>query len=63
MGWPPGSLAAIAGVAVVIAAWHPAVKASYHPPVEAGTSFPIPPELAPGEILDAAEIDDSGRPL
>lgn len=37
------------------------VKASFHPPREPGTSYPIPPELAPPEILDAAGLDDKGR--
>lgn len=49
-------------VAVLVLSWHKSVKASYHPPREVGTTFPIPPELTPREVLDAAEIDDRGRP-
>ena len=49
-------------VAVLALSWHKSVKASYHPPREVGTTYPIPPELAPKEVLDAAEIDDRGRP-
>lgn len=49
-------------VAVIALSWHKSVKASYHPPREVGTAYPIPPELAPKEVLDAAEIDDRGRP-
>lgn len=49
-------------VAVLVLSWHRSVKASYHPPREVGTTFPIPPELTPREVLDAAEIDDRGRP-
>lgn len=48
--------------AVLVLSWHKSVKASYHPPREVGTTFPIPPELTPREVLDAAEIDDRGRP-
>lgn len=46
---------------VVALAWRSDVKAAFHPPREAGSSYPIPPELVPGEILDAADIDDRGR--
>jgi hypothetical protein len=45
-----------------VTAWGSSVKASYHPPREVGTTFPVPPELAPAEVLDAAEIDDTGKP-
>ena len=51
----------MAGV-VLYLTWDQSVKTAYHPPVEAGSTFPIPPELAPGEVLDAANIDDRGRP-
>jgi hypothetical protein len=68
--WPVTSLAlapalglpAGLGVAVAVISWDPSVRASYHPPREVGTTFRIPPELAPTEVLDAAEIDDTGRP-
>jgi hypothetical protein len=61
---PLGAIVSISmAVAVAALAWHPSVKSSYHPPVEKGSAFPIPPELVPGEILDAADIDESGRPL
>ena len=62
MGWTAGIVTALAGLGVGALSWNPAVKASFHPPVESGTSFPIPPELAPTEILDAAGIDDQGNP-
>lgn len=58
-----GSAAVALAVAVSAVSWHRSVKASYHPPRETGTSYPIPPELAPPEVLDAAEIDDKGRRL
>lgn len=63
MGWPTGAVSAALGIGLLVLAWHSDVKASFHPPVESGTTFPIPPELAPSEILDAAGIDDQGKPL
>lgn len=57
-----GAVSVALAVAVAALSWHSSVKASYHPPREVGTTFPIPPELAPPEVLDAADIDDSGRP-
>ncbi len=57
------ALIASLGIALVVAvlAWHPSVKAAFHPPRTPGSTFPIPPELAPGDILDAAGIDQRGR--
>lgn len=52
---------ALSALIVAAIAWRPEVKAAFHPPTEAGTTYPIPPELVPGEILDAANIDDKGR--
>lgn len=57
-----GTTAVLIAVGVAAISWDRSVKASYHPPREVGTTFPIPPELAPTEVLDAAEIDDQGRP-
>ncbi len=62
MGWPAGTASVVMGVAVAFLSWHGSVKASYHPPQEVGTMFPIPPELTPTEVLDAAELDERGRP-
>ena len=62
LGWWAGSLAVILAGTVAIIAWDTSVKASYHPPREVGSTFPIPPELAPKEIRDAAGIDEKGRP-
>jgi len=61
LGWIPAVLAGATAIAVVITAWNRAVKASYHPPREQGTTYRIPPELAPHEVLDAAEIDERGH--
>jgi hypothetical protein len=63
LGWLAGGASAIIAIAVAAVSWDDSVKASYHPPREVGNTFPIPPELAPREVLDAAEIDDKGRPL
>ena len=62
LGWVAGVVTAGLALTLAVLAWHPSVKASYHPPREVGTTFPIPPELTPEEVLDAAEIDDRGRP-
>jgi len=61
LGWVAGIVTAGLALALAVLAWDPSVKASYHPPREVGTTFPIPPELTPEEVLDAAEIDDRGR--
>lgn len=61
MGWLAGSASVTLGLVVAILSWDSSVKASYHPPQETGSTFPIPPELAPGEVLDAADIDEHGR--
>lgn len=63
LGPPAGVLTGLLGLGVAVVAWRPEVKASYHPPREVGTTYSIPPEMTPPEILDAAGIDDEGRPL
>lgn len=63
LGMPAGLVTGLLALGVAVVAWRPEVKASYHPPREVGTTFPIPPEMTPPEILDAARIDDKGRPL
>lgn len=62
LGWPAGVTAATAGVAVAALAWDSSVRNAVHPLVEQGTVVRIPPELAPKDVLDAAELDDRGRP-
>jgi hypothetical protein len=49
-------------ILVAVLAWHPEVKVAFHPPRETGSVYPIPPELAPKEVLDAARLDERGRP-
>lgn len=56
-----GPTALVGAVAVATLAWHESVRNSVHPLVERGSLVPIPPELAPRDVLDAADIDDRGR--
>jgi hypothetical protein len=58
----PGWVSAVGGALVAVIAWHPSVKIAFHPPRETGTRLPIPPELAPREILEAADLDEWGKP-
>lgn len=62
IGGPAGVAAAAGAVAVAFLAWHETVHHALHPLVQPGSRVPIPPELAPRDVLDAAEIDDRGRP-
>lgn len=61
LGLPAAVVASLTAVTVAAIAWRTEVKAAFHPPRETGSTYPIPPELVPGEILDAADIDDRGR--
>lgn len=58
---PAGVLTGALAIGVAILAWRPDVKASFHPPAETGTTYPIPPELTPKDILDEAGLDERGR--
>jgi hypothetical protein len=58
----PGIVSICGGLAVAMLAWHPTVAVAFHPPRERGSVFPIPPELAPREVLDSADLDERGRP-
>lgn len=62
MGRPVGLVAAVAAVTVAALAWHPTVATAVRPLTGKGSPVPIPPELAPSDVLDAADIDDRGRP-
>lgn len=61
LGLPAGAVSVALGLSAAALAWHPSVKTAYHPPREAGSTFPIPPELTPRQILDAADVDERGR--
>ena len=49
------------GITIAIVARDPSVKVAFYPPRERGSVFPIPPELAPHEILEAADVDEKGK--
>ena len=60
---PAAAAASVAwGTAVTVAAWHPSVRVAFYPPRQRGEAFPIPAELAPSEILGAADVDSQGQP-
>lgn len=59
---PAAPTSAAFGVLILALAWSNDAKVAFHPPREQGTILPIPPELSPADILDAADIDDRGRP-
>jgi hypothetical protein len=60
----PHSLTAVAICAFITAiAWSPDVAVAFRPLIEKGSTYAIPPELAPKEILDGARIDEKGRPV
>jgi hypothetical protein len=58
----PAIVCVVSGIAVAVLAWHPSVAVAFHPPREVGSVYPIPPELAPREVLDSADLDEHGRP-
>jgi hypothetical protein len=60
-GWT-GLVLVLAGVGVAILAWQKDSKLAVRPLVTSGTRVPIPPQLVPTEVLDAAGLDDQGRP-
>jgi hypothetical protein len=62
LGLVCGVISVVLAIVVLTLSWHPLVKTSFHPPQETGSTFPVPPELIPKDVLDAAEIDDKGRP-
>ncbi len=59
----PTSMVTTTAIAVVVAlaAWRPEVKTSVRPLTTRGSRVPIPPELAPRDVLDSAGLDDRGR--
>lgn len=57
----PALASAAAAVTVSVIAADGSVRVAFYPPRERGTAYPIPPELTPKEILDAADVDDRGR--
>ncbi len=66
LAWPlglsSGVLLGVSGVAVAVLSWHSSVTTAVRPLIRRGSIVPIPPELAPKDILDAANLDERGRP-
>jgi hypothetical protein len=60
--WPATALSMASGLSVAVLAWHPSVARSVRPLVQRGSVVPIPPELAPKDVLGATGVDDRGRP-
>jgi hypothetical protein len=60
---PHAVVAVLVSAAICATAWSPDVAIAFRPLVEKGTSYAIPPELAPKEILDSAGIDEKGRAI
>jgi hypothetical protein len=60
-GLGPAIVSVCCGLVIAALAWHPTVAAAFHPPRERGSVFPIPPELAPREVLDSADLDERGQ--
>lgn len=58
---PRGVVVLLWGVAVARLAWTHAARVAVRPLVERGKGVPIPPELTPAEVLDAAGLDQRGR--
>ncbi|MFQ5522709.1 MAG: hypothetical protein ACE5F5_03925 [Acidimicrobiia bacterium] len=62
LGMPAGLVSVVAAITVAAFAWSKEAGLAFYPPVERGTTVPIPPELTPPDVLDAADLDDRGRP-
>lgn len=60
-GLPGGLVPVAAGVGVAALAWTRGARVAVRPLVESGSRVPVPAELTPHEILDAAGLDERGR--
>ncbi len=63
MPLPHAIAAVVLSAAITAIAWSSDVAVAFRPLIEKGTSYAIPPELAPKEILDRAGIDEKGQAL
>lgn len=61
-GWPRGALWALTGVVVTAFAWHRDIRLAVRPLSGRGRAVPILPELVPSDVLEAAGLDEHGRP-
>lgn len=62
LGLPTGAVLAACGVILAALSWHGSVTTAVRPLVRRGSIVPIPPELVPKDVLDAAHLDERGRP-
>lgn len=60
--WRGGVVSAALAALVLLISRDDSVNVAFYPPVETGSTYAIPPELAPQEVLDAADIDERGLP-
>ena len=60
-GIPGGIAVAASGIVPAVAAWHPSV-ADAVASLDPVATVAMPPELTPADVLEAAGIDDRGRP-
>lgn len=61
-GLPRGLLWSAMGLAVAAFAWTKEARVAVRPLVEEGRSVPMLPEMVPSDILEAAGLDERGRP-
>jgi hypothetical protein len=60
-GWPRGIMWFLIGVAVTAVAWHRDIRLAVHPLADRGHAVSMLPEMVPGDILEAAGLDEHGR--
>ncbi len=63
MPLPHALVSVLVAAAITATAWSSDVAVAFRPLIEKGTSYAIPPELAPKEVLDRAGIDERGQTL
>lgn len=61
-GPPRGWLWLVLGIGLGVLAWHKDVRLAIRPLVQQGRRMPMLPEMVPTEILEAAGLDEKGRP-
>ena len=62
-GLPRGAMWIAIGIGTGVAAWHRDIRLAVRPLVGEGRAIPMLPEMVPSEILDAAGLDERGRPV
>ena len=60
-GLPAGAMIVLTAVTAGWLAWTVDARIAVQPIAQPGSTVPIPPELVPRDVLDAAGIDDRGR--